>query len=68
MAQIALVAAVLGDIPREGLRIAAMLAAVVLVPVLLVVIAAAGPIAALLSGSGAQGDPTRRRPRPSTSR
>ena len=50
MANLALVAAVLGDLPREGLRVVAVLVAVVLVPVVLVVIAVAALIAALVSG------------------
>ena len=54
MAYLALVAAVLGDLPREGLRVVGVIVTVVLVPVLLVVIAVAALLAALVSGfSGA---------------
>ena len=51
MLKVALVASsVLGDLPREGMRIAAVLAVLFLLPVLLVVIATAALIAMLLSG------------------
>ncbi|MPY81143.1 MAG: transglycosylase SLT domain-containing protein [Actinophytocola sp.] len=51
MLKAALVAgSVLGDLPREGLRIAAALAVLFLLPVLLVVIATAALVAMLLSG------------------
>lgn len=54
MANLALVAAVLGDLPREGLRVVVVIVAVVMVPVLLAVVAVAALLAALLSGfSGA---------------
>ena len=51
MLKVALVlSSVLGDLPQEGMRIAAALAALFLMPVLLVVIATAALVAMLLSG------------------